>query len=69
LQIQIEWDAITGVVETGGSQIISYRIDWDNSNGQTEWYNLIGEDTAYTGLSWTETGVTPGEVYNFRISV
>lgn len=28
-QIQIEWDRITDASETGGSEILSYRIEWD----------------------------------------
>ena len=42
-------------------------IDWDNAS--SSWINLIGYDSAYLGLTWTQTGTTPGSTYSFRIKV
>jgi hypothetical protein len=56
-------------VETGGSPILSYRLDWDDGTDMIIWPTLVGEDTPYLGTTWTQSVNVPGKYYNFRLSL
>ena len=68
-QIHVTWNEIVTLTETGGSPILSYRLDWDDRSDKTVWYTLVGYDSAYLGLTWVQTGALPGETYSFRMQV
>lgn len=52
-QIQVNWASLSSGLETGGSPIISYRLDWDNGTGMMIWTPLVGLQSPYLGLTWT----------------
>jgi hypothetical protein len=58
--IQVEWNLITDPSFTGGVEILSYWLQWDDSTEQMIWYSLAGYDSAYEGSQWTQAGTTPG---------
>ena len=31
-QLQVQWDALTGTANTGGSTILAYNVYWDNGS-------------------------------------
>jgi uncharacterized membrane protein len=67
-QIQIEWTALTTLAQTGGSDITSYNVYWDQGSLVDEWVSLIGEGSDYTSTSYIiTTGVTEGETYTFKV--
>ena len=63
-QIQVNWNALTGV-STGGSAITSYNLQWDQGNGT--YVDLIGQTgSEQTLTTYTQTsGVSAGQTYNF----
>ena len=68
LQIQAVWIALTGH-ETGGSDIDSYHLQWDQSTNEATWYDLIGEEGNYfldTSIIFT-ADVLPGDSYKVRV--
>lgn len=63
-QIEVEWVALTTAEETGASPITSYVLEWDQASGGGVWANLVGEGSAYTATSHTQTtDVTAGLTY------
>ena len=66
-QIKLDWPQLLGD-NTGGSPITSYNLQWDaNTNGVT-WGDLKGEeDNLDTTATFTKDGLTPGQLYQFRI--
>jgi hypothetical protein len=62
------WLPITEDAQSGGAEILSYRLDWDNGTNKLVWTTLIGYEEAYIGTSYTQTGTVPGSIYNFRLS-
>jgi hypothetical protein len=67
--IEVNWSLITEDSQTGGGDISSYRLDWDNGTNQMIWTTLVGYSSAYLGTTWIQGGTVPGEYYNFRIQV
>lgn len=66
-QVEIEWTALTTDAEKGGNTAItSYGVQWDQGTGT--YVELIGESSAYTGLSYiVTTSITEGTTYEFKI--
>jgi hypothetical protein len=56
---------------TGGSEVTSYRLDWDDSSDELVWHTIAGHDTTYPYLQteFTKTLTTPGRYYKFRLQV
>lgn len=53
--------------ETGGTfAITSYNLQMRSSSAST-WVSVIGGVTPYTLLTYTQTGLTQGIDYQFRI--
>jgi hypothetical protein len=70
-QIELNWAAITLDADTGGSQIISYNVQWDVGNNglypSTD-VDLVGYISYYPGTSFIiSSGIVAGQSYNFRI--
>lgn len=64
-QIEVQWLALSGD-DNGGATIDSYNLQYDQ--GTSTWIDLLGEDTNFqVGLSHTETGLTGGTTYKFRV--
>lgn len=53
---------------TGGTDIVSYELDWDNGLSQNVWNPLVGYASAFIGTSFTLTGVWSVVTYSFRLS-
>lgn len=60
-QIEIVWTALTTALETGGTPIVSYYLQWDKGLNNGDWYDLVGLTSPYTSISFiVTTDVTPG---------
>jgi hypothetical protein len=68
-QIEVKWSLVTDEYESGGTPILSYRLDWDNGTNLMIWTTLIGYESAYDGVAWIQGGCVPGKTYHFRLSV
>ena len=67
-QIELEWDALTGHVEIGGSDVTSYNLQWDAGQHGLEWTHLVGFESDSLDLSYRATGsIIPSHTYQFRI--
>jgi hypothetical protein len=62
-QIEVDWVALTGTIDTGNSAILSYNLYWDNGSGSTPSISLT--DSLVT--SYTIIGVTSGYTYKFMV--
>ena len=40
--IDFEWDALTTEEQTGGSEILSYQVQWDRGSDGSYFLNLAG---------------------------
>lgn len=58
---------MTTTQETGDSAITSYNLEWDQGNGNSVFTELVGESTPYTLLTHTESSLTAGVTYTFRL--
>ena len=56
------------VINTGGSDITSYNLEWDSGTGST-FTEIVGYTTDNLVLINSETGLTPGSLYQFRYRV
>lgn len=59
----IDWTAPT----TNGASITSYNVVWDSGTSGVTWTSLVGEATDFTALTYTKTGVTSGDSYQFKV--
>jgi hypothetical protein len=65
-QIEVKWDLLDEDLENGGSEILSYNLQWDAGNGLVN-VNLVGWSTPYLHSSFIVTsGVTAGALYKFK---
>jgi len=64
-QLDITWSALTSTTDTGASAITSYNLEWDQ--GTNTFVELVGFTTSYTTLSYSKSGLTPGQAYKFRL--
>jgi hypothetical protein len=58
---------ISGDTDTGGTAILSYKLEWDQ--GGSSWLALVGESSESLATSYTVSGLTEGEAYAFRYIV
>lgn len=68
-QISLVMTAFASIAETGGSEIISYSLEWDGGNPGTQFDSFIGEDTNNIQLAFLKDSLTSGIGYNFRYRV
>lgn len=64
-QIEVAVAALTGV-ETGGSPILSYHIEFDDGTSGAVWTELQGYSSNSLSLSVVRTGLTIGTAYQVR---
>jgi len=65
-QIEVKWDLLDEDLENGGSEILSYNLQWDEGNGLVN-VNLVGWSTPYLHPYFIVTsGVTAGGFYKFQ---
>jgi hypothetical protein len=58
---------MTTLLQTGGTlSTLSYNLEMYNT-ATTSWSELVGDTTAFTGLTYTKTGLTVGTDYRFRL--
>lgn len=66
-RVQINWIAMSTLAETGGTlSIQSYNLQMFDSQ-TAAWTELVGETTDFTQLTHTETSLTVGQSYRFRV--
>jgi hypothetical protein len=66
-QIIVTWAALTAVVDTGGSPIISHGLEW-SADGAGTWVALTGQTVRTLTTTFTvSTGLTTGHAYLFRV--
>jgi len=67
-QIQFTWNALSTLLEIGGTPILSYNVQWDRGfNGQA-WYHLAGYSFDLLTTSYTASAlITKGTTYRIRI--
>ena len=64
-QLLVSWTAPTGAIQTGGSPITDYRIEY-SANGGTSW--TVVNDGVSTLTSATVAGLTNGTAYLVRVA-
>lgn len=64
-QIEVVIAPLTGN-DTGGSQILSYHIEFDDATAGASWTELQGLSTNSLQTSHTVTGLTMARAYRFR---
>ena len=66
-QIKLDWPQLQGD-GTGQSPITSYNLQWDASTNGLTWTDLKGEEGSLdTSTTFTQTGLTGGQLYQFRL--
>ena len=45
--IDFEWDRLTTLEETGGTNILSYNVQWDKGNDGYQFTNRVGYSAIY----------------------
>ena len=58
--------AFSTVSDTGGSEIISYSLEWDGGQIGNSFQVLIGEEYNNIQLIYLKDSLTSGIAYNFR---
>lgn len=66
-QMIVEWDPIDSYDDTGGSEVISYGLQWDNNSGGVTWSDLEGYMANIIKTVFTASQITPGQDYQFRL--
>jgi len=66
--ITVQMPEIVGQ-DTGGSDILSYNLQYNAGGASTTYVNLIGENPSSMILTFTKGGLTPDVIYNFRYRV
>ena len=65
--LTVTWDALTLSAYTGGSDITSYKLEWDQ--GTSTWDTLVGGSSdQIVPRSYTRTSLTAGQSYKFRLT-
>lgn len=66
-QIQLDWSAMTSLVETGNTfSISSYNLEVFDSGTQS-FAEIVGQTSPFTATTYTVTDLTMGQEYLFRI--
>jgi len=65
--LTVTWSALTLSAYTGGSDITSYKLEWDQ--GTSTWDPLVGGSTdQIIPRSYTSTSLTAGSSYKYRLT-
>jgi len=66
----IVWMTVmSNFVETGGSPIVSYSLEWDNGSNGASWVVLNGVSSNNILLRYLMSDLTAGMTYKFRYRV
>ena len=67
--IDFQWDRLTTSVETGGTSILSYNVQWDlGTNGYT-YVSRVGYSAIYDENSYSiSAGIEVGKFYQVRVA-
>lgn len=70
-KFDLSWTALTDP-SNGGSDIISYFLEWDSGSSGATWTEIVGFSPFQTSLTYSVTGnssgLTAGATYGFRVS-
>lgn len=66
-QIVVTWSALTSTDATGGTAIVSYELSWDSGTNGGTWTALKGYASPDTAVTYTESSVTAGSTYQFKL--
>lgn len=67
-QIQVNWNALTVSSDQGGSNILSYHLQWDSGSSGGTWDDLLGYPTNSLALTYTvTTSIIAGTSYQFQV--
>ncbi len=65
-QIEVKWNELLLPLQNGGSEVLSYNLQWNAGSGQVN-INLVGYSAPYLhAVNVVTSGVTAGALYNFR---
>ena len=66
--IDFQWDELVTLEETGGTEILSYHVEWDRGSAGLYFLNLAGYVAIYDDTSYSITAhVTTGVSYQVRV--
>lgn len=66
--IEVTWNPLIAIADTGNSAILSYGLQWDSGTSGASWINLVGYSSDYLLTSFTiSSGVAPGTTYRFKL--
>lgn len=70
-RFDLSWTALVAP-STGGSDILSYFLEWDSGSTGTSWSQIVGYSPFSTATTYSVTGnssgLTAGATYGFRVS-
>ena len=67
-QVHVQWSELATEVETGGSPITSYNLQWDQGTDGGSWTDLVGSSSNYALTEFTVSdGIVKGTTYLFKI--
>lgn len=68
MRITFTWSELVTEAETGGTNIISYNVQWDAGTDGASWSNLAGYSSNYIELEYQSTAnVAAGVTYKLRV--
>jgi len=67
-QLVFRWSLLTTGSETGGTEIISYNVQYDRGTNSKTWYNLAGFVSNFIDSEYIATAeINKGTSYNVRV--
>ena len=54
-QVEVMWTAFSDSESAGLAEITSYHVQWDKATSGAEWFDIVGLDPAFLGLSLIQT--------------
>ncbi len=61
--------SMTDFIETGGSPVVSYSLEWDNGSNGASWFVLNGVAENNILLRYLMSDLTAGRTYKFKYRV
>lgn len=63
-----DWSELVTQQETGGTEILSYNVQWDTGTDGRSWSNLAGYSSNFIASSYTATAsIVAGETYLIKV--
>lgn len=66
-QMFVYWEPISSYEETGGSEIVSYGLQWDAGTSGVTWSDLEGYMVNMVKTEFTASQIDAGSIYQFRL--